>query len=38
MTLAVWDYVFLGGDLPNTDIPIESLKFVKIISTYHYDL
>ncbi|CAI8050222.1 Leucine--tRNA ligase, cytoplasmic [Geodia barretti] len=27
MTVAVWDYVFFGGDLPTTDIPPESLRF-----------
>ena len=27
MTVAVWEYVFFGGDLPTTDIPPESLRF-----------
>lgn len=26
MTVEVWNYIFFGGDFPNTDIPIEALK------------
>ena len=28
MTVPVWDYVFHGGDLPQTDIPADALRFM----------
>ena len=26
MTVKVWDYIFFGGEFPDTDIPKEALK------------
>jgi leucyl-tRNA synthetase len=36
MTVAVWDYVFFGGDLPTTDIPPESLRKLRREFSYWY--
>ncbi|CAI8050221.1 Leucine--tRNA ligase, cytoplasmic, partial [Geodia barretti] len=36
MTVAVWDYVFFGGDLPTTDIPPESLRKLRREFCYWY--
>ena len=27
LTREVWDYIFYGGELPKTDIPVESLRY-----------
>ena len=37
MTIPVWDYVFYGGDLPQTDIPADSLR-CRIICILNIDI
>lgn len=32
MTVPVWDYVFLGGDIPKTDVPPEALRLMSLQS------
>ena len=34
MTIPVWDYVFYGGDLPQTDIPTDALRYVQHGSSF----
>lgn len=36
MTIPVWEYVFYGGDLPNTDIPTDALRKLRREFTYWY--
>lgn len=41
MTVPVWDYVFLGVDIPKTDVPPEALRLMSLQSIlyvymYHF--